>query len=48
MHDIPAGEIWGGYPATPRKQWMRMQAVLARLAAPGSKASGTTKPADES
>ena len=32
MHDIPAGETWGGYPAKPRMQWMRQEATLARLA----------------
>jgi UDP-3-O-[3-hydroxymyristoyl] glucosamine N-acyltransferase len=47
MHDVPAGEIWGGYPATPRKQWMRQQAVLGRLATPGAKAAGASKPAEE-
>jgi UDP-3-O-[3-hydroxymyristoyl] glucosamine N-acyltransferase len=47
MNDIPPGEIWGGYPATPRKQWMRMQAVLARLATPGAKTTGA-KPSGES
>jgi UDP-3-O-[3-hydroxymyristoyl] glucosamine N-acyltransferase len=44
MHDIPPGEIWGGYPATPRKQWMRMQATLARLATPGAKSSDAKTP----
>ena len=46
--DVPAGEIWGGYPATPRKQWMRQQLVLARLAAPGAKAAEPAKPSGES
>jgi UDP-3-O-[3-hydroxymyristoyl] glucosamine N-acyltransferase len=35
MHDVPAGETWGGYPATPIKQWMRQVATLARLSRPG-------------
>ena len=52
MNDVPPGEIWGGYPATPRKQWMRQQAVLARLAVPGAKAAGkaagSAKPSGES
>ena len=52
MNDVPPGEIWGGYPATPRKQWMRQQAVLARLAIPGAKAAekvaGSAKPSGES
>jgi UDP-3-O-[3-hydroxymyristoyl] glucosamine N-acyltransferase len=38
MHDIPAGEVWGGYPATPRMQWMRQHATLIRLARPRGKA----------
>lgn len=32
MHDIPAGEIWGGIPAVPSRQWLRQVAALARLA----------------
>ncbi|MDR3507267.1 MAG: UDP-3-O-(3-hydroxymyristoyl)glucosamine N-acyltransferase [Caulobacteraceae bacterium] len=32
MHDIPAGEVWGGIPATPARQWMRQVAWLARNA----------------
>jgi UDP-3-O-[3-hydroxymyristoyl] glucosamine N-acyltransferase len=39
MHDVPPGQTWGGYPATPRMQWMRQLAVLARLASPGEKAA---------
>src|SRR5579872_4229463 len=42
MHNVPAGETWGGYPAKPRTQWMRQELTLARLAAPGEK--GRTKP----
>lgn len=30
MHDIPAGETWGGYPAKPIRQWMRETAWLKR------------------
>lgn len=30
MHDVPAGEVWGGYPAKPRMQWLRETAWLAR------------------
>jgi len=48
MNDVPPGEVWGGYPATPRKQWMRQQAVLARLAVPSTKAAGSAKPSGES
>jgi len=32
MNDIPPQQTWGGYPARPKMQWMRQQAVLARLA----------------
>ncbi len=29
---IPAGETWGGFPAAPRRQWLREMALLRRLA----------------
>jgi len=32
MHDVPAGERWGGYPARPGRQWLREVATLERLA----------------
>jgi UDP-3-O-[3-hydroxymyristoyl] glucosamine N-acyltransferase len=32
MSHIPAGEIWGGAPARPKKAWLREAAALARLA----------------
>lgn len=32
MHDIPAGEIWGGFPAKPLGQAMREFAMIARMA----------------
>jgi UDP-3-O-[3-hydroxymyristoyl] glucosamine N-acyltransferase len=32
MHDVPAGESWGGYPAKPVKRWLRETALLAQLA----------------
>jgi UDP-3-O-[3-hydroxymyristoyl] glucosamine N-acyltransferase len=47
MNDIPPDETWGGYPARPRKQWMRQQAVLARLTSPGNKAAVSPAPSDE-
>jgi UDP-3-O-[3-hydroxymyristoyl] glucosamine N-acyltransferase len=47
MSDIPAKQTWGGYPARPRIQWMRQQAVLARLATSGEKAA-PSRPLDES
>jgi UDP-3-O-[3-hydroxymyristoyl] glucosamine N-acyltransferase len=28
MHDIPAGETWGGIPASPARQWLRQVAWL--------------------
>ncbi|MBI1250042.1 MAG: UDP-3-O-(3-hydroxymyristoyl)glucosamine N-acyltransferase [Alphaproteobacteria bacterium] len=33
MHDIPAGETWGGYPARPIRAWMREVAWIKRNAA---------------
>jgi len=32
MHNIPAGERWGGSPARPGRQWLREVATLERLA----------------
>ena len=32
MHDVPAGEKWGGRPAQPMRQWFREVATLSRLA----------------
>jgi UDP-3-O-[3-hydroxymyristoyl] glucosamine N-acyltransferase len=47
MHDVPPGETWGGYPATPSRQWMRQQATLARLATSGKKTATPSTPSDE-
>jgi UDP-3-O-[3-hydroxymyristoyl] glucosamine N-acyltransferase len=47
MNDVPSGEIWGGYPAKPRKQWMRQQAVLSRLTSAGGKAAGHSASPDK-
>jgi UDP-3-O-[3-hydroxymyristoyl] glucosamine N-acyltransferase len=33
MHDVPAGETWGGTPARPIRQWMRETAWLSKHAA---------------
>lgn len=33
MHNVPAGETWGGLPAQPIKQWMRETAWLRRQSA---------------
>jgi len=31
MHDIPAGETWGGFPAQPMRGWMRETAWLRKM-----------------
>ena len=35
--DIPAGAFWGGFPARPKRQWMREMVALRNLAALGRK-----------
>jgi UDP-3-O-[3-hydroxymyristoyl] glucosamine N-acyltransferase len=47
MSDIPAEETWGGYPARPRMQWMRQQAMLARLTSSGNKATASPTLSEE-
>ena len=37
MREVPEGEIWGGSPAVPIRQWHRQSTVLARLVRPKSK-----------
>jgi UDP-3-O-[3-hydroxymyristoyl] glucosamine N-acyltransferase len=37
--DVPAGAVWGGFPAKPKMQWMREVLALQRLAG-----RGATKP----
>jgi UDP-3-O-[3-hydroxymyristoyl] glucosamine N-acyltransferase len=32
MHDVPAGEVWGGAPAVPIRQFLKQAAVIRRLA----------------
>ena len=34
--DVPAGAVWGGFPAQPRRQWMREVLALRNLAGGGS------------
>jgi UDP-3-O-[3-hydroxymyristoyl] glucosamine N-acyltransferase len=43
MGHVPAGETWGGYPAKPRRQWMRQEATLARLAGSADKRRSDAK-----
>jgi UDP-3-O-[3-hydroxymyristoyl] glucosamine N-acyltransferase len=35
MHDVPAGEIWGGAPAKPLREFFREVAAVKRLGAAG-------------
>ena len=35
--NVPAGEVWGGFPAKPKLQWMREVVALQKLAAEGRK-----------
>lgn len=32
LRDVPAGEVWSGYPAKPVREWMKEQVWLARAA----------------
>jgi UDP-3-O-[3-hydroxymyristoyl] glucosamine N-acyltransferase len=47
MNDIPPKQTWGGYPARPRMQWMRQQAMLARLSTSREKAAVASTRPDE-
>lgn len=35
--NVPAGEVWGGFPAKPKLQWMREVVALQKMAAEGRK-----------
>jgi UDP-3-O-[3-hydroxymyristoyl] glucosamine N-acyltransferase len=37
--DVPAGEVWGGFPAKPKLQWMREMVALQNLVGRGRKKS---------
>lgn len=41
MHDVPAGEVWAGYPAKPMKEAMREFALLKKLAKGKPKEGGS-------
>lgn len=40
MKNVPAAEVWGGFPARPVRRWMRETAWLHRMAAPPATAKG--------
>lgn len=42
--NVPAGEFWGGFPAKPRKQWLREVVALEQLAARPRKKSDDRPP----
>ena len=42
--DVPAGEFWGGFPAKPRKRWLREVVALEQLAASSRRSAGSAKP----
>jgi len=37
--DVPAGAVWGGFPAKPKRQWMREVVALEKLARGGRRKS---------
>jgi UDP-3-O-[3-hydroxymyristoyl] glucosamine N-acyltransferase len=43
--DVPDGSVWGGFPARPKRQWIREVLVLRKLAARGPK-KGPKTPSD--
>lgn len=42
ISDVPAGGRWGGYPARPRAEWLRGQAVMHKLARSGAEGKQTS------
>ena len=44
--NIPAGEFWGGFPARPRRQWLREVVALKRLAE-SNKSNNPDEPSDQ-
>jgi UDP-3-O-[3-hydroxymyristoyl] glucosamine N-acyltransferase len=47
MQDVPERQVWGGYPAKPRMQWLREVAWLSK-ASRGTRKDTTGKPDGES
>jgi UDP-3-O-[3-hydroxymyristoyl] glucosamine N-acyltransferase len=41
--NIPAGEFWGGFPAKPKRQWLREVAALERLVASKKSKGGSSE-----
>jgi UDP-3-O-[3-hydroxymyristoyl] glucosamine N-acyltransferase len=40
FEDVPAGEVWGGFPAKPRREWVRDLVAIKRLVESSGKGSG--------
>ncbi|MBV9508711.1 MAG: UDP-3-O-(3-hydroxymyristoyl)glucosamine N-acyltransferase [Caulobacteraceae bacterium] len=40
ISNVPAREVWGGYPAMPRRQWLKQHAWLAKAAGKPKKGEG--------
>jgi len=40
IHDVPAGEVWGGAPAVPIRQFLRQAAAIKRLAEAKTRKNG--------
>jgi len=46
--DIPPGQFWGGFPAKPKKRWLREVIALEQLAASPRKRAGSARPGHHS